>query len=126
MDPASISALAALTGSTIGGLTALATSWLTQRTQFRAQQLERDTTKREELYKDFVEEAAKLYADAYLHTEADISKFVNLHAMVSRMRILSSQKIIEDADDVIRVIIDTYLAPNKTFQSASESWVKRS
>jgi hypothetical protein len=36
MDPAYLSALAALAGSTIGGLTSLTASWLTQHVQFRA------------------------------------------------------------------------------------------
>ena len=42
MDPAYFSAFAALAGSTIGGLTSLATSWLTQHVQFRSQQLAHD------------------------------------------------------------------------------------
>src|SRR5215468_6310594 len=36
MDPAYLSAFAALAGSTIGGLTSLTASWLTQHVQFRA------------------------------------------------------------------------------------------
>jgi hypothetical protein len=115
MDTAYISAFAALAGSAIGGLTSLATSWLSQHAQFRTQQLARDIAEREELYKDFIEEASKLYCDAYEHDQAEVSKFVKLYALVSRMRILSSPEIIENADRIVRVIIKTYLAPNKTF-----------
>jgi hypothetical protein len=100
----------------IGGLTSLATSWLTQHAQFRAQQVGLDLGKRETLYRDFIEEASKLYTDAYEHDQADASKLVRLYAMVSRMRILSSSKVIHSADEVCRVIIETYLAPNKTFR----------
>jgi len=120
MDPAYLSALAALAGSTIGGLTSLATSWLTQHTQFKAQQRTHETGTREELYKDFIQEASKIYADAYEHNDADTGKLVNLYALVSRMRVLSSPQIIEHADGVVRVIIETYLAPNKTFRDVSE------
>ncbi len=120
MDPAYIPALAALAGSAIGGLTSLATTWLTQHTQFRAQQLARDTAGREELYKDFIEEASKLYVDAYEHDKAEISKLVNLYALISRMRLRSSPRILEIADEVARVIIETYLAPNKTFRDVTE------
>jgi Xaa-Pro aminopeptidase len=120
MDPAYISALAALAGSIIGGLMSLATSWLTQHAQFRTQQLARDVTGREELYKDFIEEASKLYADAYEHNQAEISKFVRLYALISRMRILSSPEIIEKADRVGQAIIETYLAPNRTFHDLME------
>jgi len=120
MDSAYLSALAALAGSMIGGLTSLATSWLTQHTQFRAQQRAHDTSAREELYKDFIQEATRLYADAYEHDEADTCKLVNLYSLVSRMRVLSSPQIIEHADGVVRVIIETYLGPNKTFRDALE------
>ena len=120
MDPAYFSAFAALAGSTIGGLTSLATSWLTQHVQFRSQQLAHDVSRREQLYEDFIEEASKLYADAYEHDEAEISKFVKLYALVSKMRVLSSPRIVENADSVVRVIIETYLAPNKTFREVVE------
>jgi len=120
MDPSFFSALAALAGAAIGGLTSLGTSWLTQQSQIREQQRTRDITRREELYKDFIEEASKLYVDAYEHDQTDISKLVGLYALVSRMRVLSAPPIIENADRVIRVIIETYLGPNKTFRDVIE------
>jgi len=116
MDSAYVPALAALAGSTIGGLTSFATTWLTQQTQFRAKQLVHEISRREQLYRDFIEEASKLYADAYEHDEAETSKLVNLYALVSRMRVRSAPRISENADKAVRLIIDTYLAPNKTFR----------
>jgi len=120
MEPAYISALAALAGSVIGGLTSLAASWLTQHGQFRAQQLARDISVREELYKDFIEEASKLYIDAYEHDQAEVSKLVKLYALISRMRLIASPQVIENADRVVRVIIETYLSPNKSFCDVKE------
>jgi len=38
--------------------------------------------------------------------------------MIGRMRVLSSLKVVEEADKVARLIIETYLAPNKTFRDA--------
>jgi hypothetical protein len=35
--------------------------------------------------------------------------------MISRMRVHSSSKTVESADKVARMIVNTYLAPNKTF-----------
>jgi len=115
MDSASLSAFAALAGAAIGGLTSFATSWLTQQTQVKVQQSAHKLTKREELYKDFVEEASKLYADSLIHETSDVSQLVRLYAMISRMRVLSSTTTIESADKVARMIVNTYLAPNKTF-----------
>jgi hypothetical protein len=120
MDPAYVTAFAALAGSMIGGLTSLTTSWLTQHVQFRAQQLAQDLSRREELYKSFIEEASRWYADAYEHDNAKVSNLVSLYALVSRMRALSSPEIVESADRVVAIIIETYLAPNKTFRDVPE------
>jgi hypothetical protein len=120
MDPAYLSALAALAGSTIGGLTSLTASWLTQHVQFRAQLRAQDLGQREALYKGFIEEASRLYADAYEHSNGEISKLVNLYALIGRMRILSSQRVVDGAERVVGVIIETYRAPNKTFRDVVE------
>ena len=116
MDPAYASAFAALAGSAVGGLTSLTASWLTQRTQVRAQQIAHDVARREDLYNDFIEEASTLYADALEHDQADTSRFVRLYALVSRMRVRSSPPVIENADRIMQVIIDTYLGPNITLR----------
>jgi len=120
MEPAYLSAFAALAGSAIGGLTSLAASWLTQHVQFSVQQRAANLSRRADLYKTFVEEASRWYADAYEHDKAEISNLVGLYALVSRMRILSSPPIVESADKVVRVIIQTYLAPNRTFRDVME------
>jgi hypothetical protein len=114
MDSASISALAALAGATIGGVTSFAATWLTQRTQARIQEFTHKLSRREELYKAFIKEAAKLYADALVHEISDVSKLVGLYAMISEMRVLSPTKTIESADAVARMIVNTYRAPNKS------------
>jgi hypothetical protein len=121
MDPAYLSAVAALAGSAIGGLTSLAASWVTQRVQVSAQQLAHHASRREDLYNDFIDEASNSYADALQHTEADVAKTVRLYALVSRMRILSSRGVIEGADAVMGMIMDTYRAPNRTIYDEADS-----
>src|SRR5262245_28293914 len=120
MDPAVFSAFAALAGSLIGGLTSLTASWLTQHLQFSVQQRAQNRNRREELYESFIEEASRLYADAYEHNEAETSKLVKLYALVSKMRVVSSPAVVESADGVVRAIIQTYLGPNKTFSDVVE------
>jgi hypothetical protein len=44
-----------------------------------------------------------------------VSALVSVYALIGRMRILSSSSVIEKADAVVRMIIDTYFAPNTTF-----------
>jgi hypothetical protein len=115
MDSATISALAALGGALIGGLTSFGTSWLSQRTQARAQQLAHKLTRREELYRTFVEESSKLYADSLIHETPDVNQLIRLYSMISLMRVLSPMPIVEAAEKVARMIVNTYLAPSKTF-----------
>ena len=114
MDTASISAFAALGGALIGGLTFFAASWVTQKTQVKAQQLSHKLTRREELYKHFIEEASRLYADSLVHETPDISQLIGLYAMISMMRAISPSTIVQYADKVARMIVNTYLAPNKS------------
>ena len=114
MNPSLISAFSALGGAVVGGLMSLLASWLASQQQVRSQWLAHDRSRREELYKEFIEEAAKCYVDALLHEKPDIALIVVLYAKMSRMRVLSSQDVIEGAEQLIKQIMDTYSAPAKT------------
>lgn len=115
MNSAYLPALAALAGSAIGGLTSFASAWLTQHRQDRARRFSQDKARRQKLYRQFIDEASKLYADALVHDGSEISALVNVYALVSRMRVLSSSAVVEKAEAVVRMIVDTYFAPNRTF-----------
>ena len=121
MDASYLSAVSALAGSVIGGLTSLGASWLTQRVQVTAQQLAHELSRQEELYKDFMDEASIAFADALEHSEADVAKLVRLYALVSRMRMLSSERVVEQADAVMRTILETYQAPNRSLREVAET-----
>ena len=115
INPAALPALAALAGSATGGLTSFASTWLTLRRQGRPTRLSRERARRQKLYKQFIDEASKLYADALVHDEAEVSALVRVYALISRMRVVSSSAVVEKAEAVVRMIVDTYFAPNKTF-----------
>src|SRR5438270_11354888 len=121
MEPATISALAALAGATVGGVTSFAATWLTQRTQARIQAITHKLSRREDLYKALIKEAAKLYADALVHEISDVSKLLGLYAMISELRVLSTTKTLESAGDVARLIVTTYRTPNKTLPELEDS-----
>src|SRR5690349_3592105 len=114
MQAAYLSAAAVLAGSTVGGLTSMAASWLSQYVQYRAQLQSADLSRREQLYKTFIEAASRTYGHALEHDEPNVASLVDLYALVSRMRMLSSARIVESADAVVNEIVDTYLAPNRT------------
>jgi hypothetical protein len=115
-----ISALAALTGAAVGGLTSGIANWLNHRSQLRAQWLLHEKSRRQILYRDFIDEASKCYIDALQHAEADIPGLVGLYAKLSRMRALSSKTVVHCAEDVARKIMDTYLEPDKSFVELRE------
>ena len=120
MDASIISALAALTGAAVGGLTSGIANWMNHRSQLRAQWLLHEKSRRQILYRDFIEEASKCYIDALQHAEADIPGLVGLYAKLSRMRTLSSKPVVHCAEDVARKILDTYLEPDKSFVELRE------
>jgi hypothetical protein len=120
MDASVISALAALAGATVGGLTSVLASWLVQRTQARAQWLAQDTLRRQELYKEFIEEASQCHVYALQHDKAEIPALVSLYAKIARMRVLSSSKVVESAEQIGRKIVDTHLEPDRSFLELRE------
>jgi hypothetical protein len=113
MDAPVISALAALAGAAIGGLTSVFASWLTQHTQARAQWVAQDKMSRQKLYKDFIEEASNAYADALQHHKPDMSSLVTLYAKIGNIRVLSSPQVIESAEQI--KIVNAYLSPDKDY-----------
>ena len=120
MDASVITALAALTGAAVGGLTSILASWLTQNAQATAQRLAQAQLRRQEIYKEFITDAAKLYIHALQSDKADVSALMGLYAEVSRMRVLSSASVVDRADQIVKKIIDAYLEPNKTFPELRE------
>lgn len=110
-----IPAAAAFSGSVTGALATILTSWVRQRRQHRTLLTSRTISKRGELYKSFVEEASRLYADALVKDKSEVSEFVDLYALIGRMKILSSDDVIEAAEKAGRLILETYLSPNRTF-----------
>jgi hypothetical protein len=76
MDSATLSALAALAGATIGGVTSFGTSWLSQQTQAKVQARAHKLSQREELYKHFIEKASQAYADSLGRQAANVGEMV--------------------------------------------------
>jgi hypothetical protein len=89
MDAAFISAISALAGSVIGGLTTGFTTLLSQRSQARAGMVAHDLARREDLLRDFIVTASKTCSDAIINSEPKMPEIVDLYAMVSRMRVMS-------------------------------------
>lgn len=90
-------------------------SWMTHRVQSADKNRTESRNARASLYWEFIEEASKLYADAFQREEGDLAKLVRLYALLNRMQIVSSPDVIAKADRTARAIVATYLSPNLTF-----------
>jgi hypothetical protein len=120
MDVAYISALSALGGSIVGGLTSGVTAWLSQRAQVRAGRLEHELSRRGLLYKDFILAASKAYGDAIVSNDPQVAEIVDLYAMVSIMRVVSSPQTLASAEKIMLETNQVYFEPNKTVRELYE------
>ena len=120
MDVAYISALSALGGSVIGGLASGITTWMNARVQARTSRAAHDILRREELYKDFIVLASKVYADAFMHDEPQVPDMVAIYGLMSRMRVLCSARIVAAAEAVMGGAVEMYFGPNRTVRELHE------
>jgi hypothetical protein len=121
MDPAILSATAALVGSLVGGVSTFAAYWLTQRVQIRAQGLMKRHAEREALYAEFIVEASKRFADAWSHHAESPEVVAGLFSAVERMRLTSSDAVIVAAEQVMLNILEAYAQPDKSFDDLRRS-----
>jgi hypothetical protein len=115
MNNSVVTALAALAGAAIGSVSSVIASWVAQYAQARTLGRAQNQVRREELYRQFIEESSKLYLHALQNDHADVGALMGLYAELSRMRILSSAAVVDSADQLLKKIVNTYLEPNKTF-----------
>jgi hypothetical protein len=125
MEPAYISAFAALAGTAIGGLASFATSWITQQAQSKAQRIAAEKESRAALFGRFLDEAARLYSDALQNRRDDVTALMGIYALTNRIRLISSPAVVEAADTVVRIIVDAYQAPNMTMAEMRTNWIDR-
>ena len=114
MNSVLIPALAAIAGSLVGALGSAAGTWITARHQDRRDLLGKQIARREGLYSDFIGESARLLVDAMQHNVSDVQTLLPIYALLSRIRLSSSQPVLQEAEQVINTIVSTYPQPNLT------------
>lgn len=115
MDPAIISALAAVMGSLVGGLTSFATTYFTQRNQAHRDFLSRDVAHREELYSEFIKEATNLYVDSLDKSLENPASLIGMYSLIGRIRLVSSDTVLATAERLADSIVDSYQRPPVAF-----------
>jgi len=114
MNSVMITAFAAIGGSLVGALGSAIGTWITARHQDRRDLLGKQIARREALYSDFIAESARLLVDAMQHNSGDVQTLLPVYALVSRIRLSSSEAVLEEAERVIRTIVSTYPQTNLT------------
>jgi hypothetical protein len=120
MDPAAISALAAILGSLVGGSATIATAWITQKNLSRRELVGAEIRKRETLYAEFIAECSRLAIDSYAHTLDNPETVLPAYALLNRIRLTSSDAVLEAADRTVRNISEQYFARNMTLEEMRE------
>jgi hypothetical protein len=121
VDHAILSAVAALVGSLIGGVSTFAAYWMSQRIQTRHQRLMQQAVIRETLYAEFIVEASRRLADAWSHEAEGPQVIANLYSAVQRMRLTSSREVVSAAEGVMQAILDAYAEPDKGFDELRQT-----
>jgi hypothetical protein len=112
MNPAIISTLAALGGSSVGALAPTLSNYVLQRSQTQRDLLNRQMSQRETLYSDFIKEASRVYANSLTDSLESLDELVSLYALVSRIRLLASEPVVNAAETLVRQILEHYGEPN--------------
>jgi hypothetical protein len=113
IDPALLSAVAALVGALVGGGASLAAAIYTQRYQDRLQRVARETAKRETVYADFIMNGSKLLLNAYVHDNITLdANAQDLVGIANRMRLFAPPSVIHEAEAVIKGLIEISLKPS--------------
>ncbi|MGA7159138.1 MAG: hypothetical protein WBY53_19990 [Acidobacteriaceae bacterium] len=108
MSGAELSAIAALSGSAIGGLTPIITNYIAQRAATEREALGRELGARQALYSDFIQFATKVYVEATTKELDSIDELVALYALISRIRLLASQPVIDAAEDFATKVTERF------------------
>jgi hypothetical protein len=114
MNSGMITGLAAISGSLAGALGSAAGTWITQKHQDRRDLIGKQIVRREALYSDFIAESARLLVDAMEHNDLDLHKMIPVYALLSRIRLSSSEPVLQMAEQIIKAIVNTYPQPNLT------------
>jgi len=112
MDSAIITAGAIILGALVGAATNVGTTWITQRTQSVRSRVEARLRDREALYGEFITEASRLTAEALTHQLEQPASFVNLYAILGRIRLVADDAVLAAAEASGRRIVELFEKPN--------------
>jgi hypothetical protein len=112
IDPPILISGSAMLGALMGGGASLAAAIHTQRCQHRVQDAERETTKREAVYAEFIMTASRLLLNAYVQDKLALNgDEQRLIGLLNRMRLFAPPNVVDEAETVNKAIIEISLKP---------------
>jgi len=121
--------VAVLMGAIVGGLASLTSTVLGERSRQKRDLVQREISKRETAYSDFIEHASKLYVASATHhindDENELDGTVALYAVASRIRLFASDKVMNEAEAVLQLIIKQYGADNLSVEQLRRTAMER-
>jgi len=121
METPTITALAVASGSIVGAVVSGFIAWNTQRMQTLRELTQQRLRERQTLYGEFITEASRLVVDAVSHALETPEKLVILYGILGRIRLVSSGKVLAEAEKFLRQIVDLYERPNLTLEQVRAS-----
>lgn len=114
MDAALLSTASALAGAAIGAISSLGSTWMATQAQARTARLAAERSKREDIYGRFMDELARLYADALNNVGVDNERLTSAYALNGRIALYASAPVNAAADRAMRYIVDLALGPKRS------------
>jgi hypothetical protein len=116
MDTTILSAMAGVFGSLAGGSVTVATAWITQRTLNRRELLATETSAREALYGEFINECSARALDSFENTLEKSERLLSIYALLNRIRIRASEAVLREAEQALASITEQYFSPNLSLE----------
>jgi len=114
MDTALLSTVSALAGTAIGALSSLGSTYLSTQAQTRAARAAAERGKREDLYGRFMDELARLNADALDNKGVDNERLTGAYALNGRIALYATNSVNAAAEHAMRYVVDLALGPKRT------------
>src|SRR4030095_11410887 len=89
-------------------------------TEAKRAAVEAEMHKREHLYTDFIVECSKLALDAMQHSLDDPEKFQPAYALVNRIRLISSDAVLQGAEAELEELFERYRGANLPVEKIRE------
>ena len=116
MDATILSGMAGVLGSLVGGSATVATAWITQKTLNRRELLAAESSKRENLYGQFINECSARALDSFENTLGKSERLLSIYALLNRIRICASEAVLNKAEQALASITEQYFSPNLSLE----------